>query len=43
VLLHTLIDAELFKLFLESGIYLEYAKKFLKEEQLKIDIKNIYL
>ena len=35
------IDAELFKLFLESGIYLEYAKKFLKKEQLdKIDIKK---
>ncbi len=33
------IDGDLFKLFLESGVYLEYAKKFLKPEQIdKIDV-----
>ena len=37
------IDAELFDLFLTSGIYLDYAKKFLKSEQIdKVDI-NQYL
>jgi len=33
------VDAELFDLFLSSGIYLEYAKKFLLPEQ--IDEVNI--
>ena len=33
------IDAELFELFLRSGVYLEYAKKFLDPEQ--IDEVNI--
>ncbi|NOQ87756.1 MAG: HAMP domain-containing protein [Gammaproteobacteria bacterium] len=33
------IDADLFKLFLTSGVYLEYAKKFLSAEQ--IDEVNI--
>jgi len=33
------IDADLFNLFLTSGIYLEYAKKFLAPEQ--IDAVNI--
>jgi HD-GYP domain-containing protein (c-di-GMP phosphodiesterase class II) len=33
------IDAELFELFLSSGVYLEYAKKFLSPEQ--IDEVNI--
>ena len=35
------IDADLFKIFLESGIYLEYAKKHLQVEQIdSIDINN---
>lgn len=33
------IDPDLFKLFLESGVYIEYAKKFLSPEQ--IDAVNI--
>jgi HD-GYP domain-containing protein (c-di-GMP phosphodiesterase class II) len=34
------IDPELFRLFLESGVYLDYAKKFLKPEQIdEVDIK----
>jgi HD-GYP domain-containing protein (c-di-GMP phosphodiesterase class II) len=33
------IDADIFRLFLHSGIYLEYAKAFLKPEQ--IDDVNI--
>lgn len=37
------IDADIFRLFLHSGIYLEYAKAFLKPEQIdEIDI-NDYL
>ena len=32
------IDAEIFKLFLRSGIYLEYAKRYLKPEQID-DVK----
>jgi HD-GYP domain-containing protein (c-di-GMP phosphodiesterase class II) len=33
------IDGDLFQLFLESGIYLEYAKEFLAEEQIdEVDI-----
>lgn len=35
------IDSDLFELFLSSGIYLKYAKKFLKPEQ--IDDVNIAL
>jgi hypothetical protein len=33
------IDSDLFNLFLSSGVYLEYAKKFLSPEQ--IDDVNI--
>ena len=33
------IDAELFDMFLSSGVYLEYAKQFLSPEQ--IDEVNI--
>ena len=33
------INKELFNYFLESGIYQEYAEKYLKAEQ--IDVKNI--
>jgi hypothetical protein len=33
------IDADLFELFLKSGAYLKYAKKFLNEEQIdEVDI-----
>ena len=28
------VDADIFELFLKSGVYLEYAKKYLKKEQL---------
>ena len=35
------IDADLFKLFLESGVYIKYAKKYLKIEQIdEIDISK---
>lgn len=35
------IDEDIFKLFLSSGVYKEYAKKYLKEEQIDdIDINN---
>ena len=35
------IDADLFNLFLTSGVYLEYAKKFLSEEQIdKVSIED---
>ncbi|MBT7942607.1 MAG: diguanylate cyclase, partial [Alphaproteobacteria bacterium] len=35
------IDADLFKLFLTSGVYKEYADKFLKPEQLDdVDISQ---
>jgi HD-GYP domain-containing protein (c-di-GMP phosphodiesterase class II) len=35
------IDEDLFKLFLESGVYAEYAKQFLKEEQIdEVDIER---
>jgi hypothetical protein len=35
------IDANLFKLFLSSGIYKTYAQKYLKPEQIdEVDIKN---
>lgn len=33
------LDKEIFNYFLESGIYQEYAEKYLKAEQ--IDVKNI--
>ena len=37
------IDQDLFRLFLESGIYKEYANKYLKPEQIdEVDI-NQYL
>ena len=37
------IDSDLFDLFLESGIYLEYAKKYLKPEQIdEVDIKEYH-
>ena len=37
------IDMDIFKLLLSSGIYLEYAKKYLPQEQIdKVDI-NQYL
>lgn len=36
------VDADLFRLFLESGIYLTYAQRFLKPEQLDaVDIKEL--
>ncbi len=34
------VDADVFELFLKSGIYLEYARKFLSEDQ--IDEVNVY-
>jgi HD-GYP domain-containing protein (c-di-GMP phosphodiesterase class II) len=35
------LDADIFKLFLQSGIYLEYAKKYLKPEQIdSVEIKQ---
>ncbi len=35
------IDNDLFELFLSSGIYMDYAKQFLKKEQIdKVDIKQ---
>ena len=35
------IDADLFKLFLKSGVYLEYAYKFMKPEQIdEVDIEQ---
>lgn len=35
------IDEDIFKLFLKSGVYAEYAKQFLKEEQIdKVDISQ---
>ena len=35
------LDKELFKIFLKSGLYLEYAKKYLQEEQIdEINIKE---
>ena len=35
------IDGNLFKLFLESGIYLQYAKKYLSEDQIdQVDIEQ---
>ncbi|MCK5731960.1 MAG: diguanylate cyclase, partial [Tenericutes bacterium] len=35
------IDAELFKLFLSSGVYEEYAQKYLKTQQMdKVDISS---
>jgi HD-GYP domain-containing protein (c-di-GMP phosphodiesterase class II) len=36
------IDAELFRLFLQSGVYKTYAKQYLKQEQIdKVDIESI--
>jgi HD-GYP domain-containing protein (c-di-GMP phosphodiesterase class II) len=33
------VDVEIFKLFLRSGIYLDYARKFLSEEQIdEVDV-----
>ncbi|GDY24954.1 phosphodiesterase [Agarivorans sp. Toyoura001] len=37
------IDADIFRLFLESGVYLEYAKQFLKAEQIDDININDYL
>jgi len=35
------LDKELFKLFLKSGVYMEYAKKYLKEDQIdEVDIEK---
>lgn len=35
------IDKDLFKIFLKSGVYLEYAKKYLKPQQIdEVDIKQ---
>ena len=35
------LDEDIFKLFLSTGVYLEYAKQFLKEEQVdKVDISG---
>lgn len=35
------IDEDIFKLFLTSGVYINYAKKYLKEEQIdEIDISK---
>jgi HD-GYP domain-containing protein (c-di-GMP phosphodiesterase class II) len=30
------IDADLFELFLESGVYLEYARRFMRTEQIDV-------
>ena len=36
------IDADIFKLFLESGVYLEYAKEHLKKEQIdEVDLNSL--
>jgi HD-GYP domain-containing protein (c-di-GMP phosphodiesterase class II) len=36
------IDGDLFKLFLESGVYLEYAKQFLQPEQIdEVDVVGL--
>ena len=35
------IDGELFELFLSSGVYMEYAKKYLKPDQIdEVDIAD---
>ena len=35
------IDTELFEIFLTSGVYMKYAKKFLTEDQIdEVDIKQ---
>ena len=35
------IDSELFEIFLRSGVYKEYAKNFLKKEQIdEVDISQ---
>jgi hypothetical protein len=36
------IDGDLFKLFLESGVYLEYARQFLQPEQIdEVDVVGL--
>ncbi len=38
------LDPEVFCLFLESGVYLEYARRFLKPEQIdKVDLRQLIL
>ena len=35
------IDVELFELFLSSGVYMEYAKQYLKPEQIdEVDVTS---
>ena len=34
------IDPDLFELFVNNGVYIEYAKEYLKPEQLDIDINK---
>ncbi|MBV1878375.1 MAG: GAF domain-containing protein [Pseudomonadales bacterium] len=37
------LDGDLFKLFLESGVYMDYAEKYLQEEQIdKVDIEKYF-
>ena len=37
------IDADLFELFLQSGVYLEYARRFLNDEQIDAVDVTAYL
>jgi hypothetical protein len=38
------LDPDLFTLFLESGVYRDYAQRFLKPEQIdKVDLRQLIL